>query len=93
MLPGTSDEAVKCVHGLVDIKRWLGSESFPRTTFKAPAIVVAYNYFMNGVDCMDQQRAVNPTKRKEQRVGTSIFTWAIDMTPENTHRKTGEEER
>jgi hypothetical protein len=84
IIPGTSDEAVKCVHGLVDIQRWLGSESFCRTTIRAPAIVVAYNYFMNGVDRMDQQRAVNPTKRKEQRVGTSIFTWAIDMACHNS---------
>ncbi len=64
IIPGTSDEAVKCVHGLVDIQCWLGSESFCRTTIRAPAIVVAYNYSRNGVDRMDQQRAVNPTKRK-----------------------------
>jgi hypothetical protein len=60
MLLGTSDKAVKCVHGLVDMQCWLGSESFRRTTLKAPAIVVAFNYFMNGVDRMDQERAVNP---------------------------------
>ncbi len=82
---GTSDEAVKCVHGLVDIQRWLGSESFHRTTLRAPAIVVAYNYFMNGVDRMDQQRAVNTTKWKEQHVGMSIFTWAIDMACHNAY--------
>ena len=73
------------MHGLVDIQCWLGSESFRRTTLKAPAIVVAYNYFMNGVDRMDQQRAVNTTKWKEQHVGMSIFTWVIDMACHNAY--------
>ena len=40
--------AVKGVHGLVQIKRWMGGESVHRTSFMAPAVVVAYNVFIIG---------------------------------------------
>jgi hypothetical protein len=32
---------------------------------------------------MDQARAVNPTRRREKRVGMSLFTWAIDIACHN----------
>jgi hypothetical protein len=32
----------------------------------APAVVVAYNFFMNGVDRMDQARSVNPAQRRKK---------------------------
>ena len=80
---GDDEEAIKCVHGVVKINRWMGNESMKRTEIMAPAVVVAYNFFMNGVDRMDQARAVNPTRRREKRVGMSLFTWAIDIACHN----------
>jgi hypothetical protein len=62
IIGGRNEEAIKCVHGLVKIKQWLGDESMHRSEFDAPAVVLAYNIFMNGVDRMDQIRAVNPSK-------------------------------
>jgi len=61
----TNNDAIKCVNGLVPIERWMGGESMHRTHIMAPAIVAAYNLFMNGVDRMDQIRSVNPRRRRE----------------------------
>ena len=73
-------EAIDCVHGLVPIDRWTGNEPLYRTTFMAPAIIVAYNMFMNSVDRMDQRRATNPTRQKEQRLHMSLFTFILDLS-------------
>lgn len=77
-------EAIRCVHGLVPLKRWTNQESMFRTEFLAPAIFVAYNIFMNSVDRMYQIRVVNPTRRREKRVSMSIFTWALDIACNNS---------
>lgn len=79
ILDSTSDEAVLCVRGLAPLKRWTGNESLHRTTFMVPVIIVAYNMYMNSVDRMDQKRATNPTRRKEQRLHMSLFTYFLDM--------------
>lgn len=73
------DEAKHCVHGLAPIERWTGNESLHRSIFMVPAIIVAYNMFMNSVDRMDQRRATNPTRRKEQRLHMSMFTFILDL--------------
>ena len=44
-----------------------------------PASIVAYNMFMNSVDRMEQRRATNPTRRKEQRLHMSMFTFVLDL--------------
>ena len=44
-----------------------------------PVFIVAYNKYMNSVDKMDQKRSTNPTKRKEKRLGMSIFTYLLDQ--------------
>jgi len=46
--------AVRCVHGLAPLKRWIGDKSLMPTTLMAPAIVVAYNRYMNLVNRFDQ---------------------------------------
>jgi hypothetical protein len=74
-----NDDAFHCVHGLAPVQRWTGSESLHCTTFMVPAIIVAYNMFMNSVDRMDQRRATNPTRRKEQRLHMSLFTFVLDL--------------
>jgi hypothetical protein len=50
MLQGTDDRAVQCVGGLA---HWTGVENLHRTDFLVATPIVAYNMFMNGVDCMD----------------------------------------
>jgi hypothetical protein len=42
-------------------------------------MIVAYNAFMSGVDCLDQKRATNATKRREKKVYMSIFTYVLDL--------------
>ena len=74
---------IDCVHGLVPLKRWEKKRSMFRSELKAPAIFVAYNVFMNGVDRMDQTRVVNPCRRKEIKLVMTIFTWAIDIACNN----------
>ena len=61
ILQGSDERAVKCVHGLAKISRWTGTEVLHCTEFFVPAPIVAYNMFMNGVDCMDQLRATLAT--------------------------------
>ena len=36
--------------GLATLFRWLGDEKMMRTRFSVPALIVAYNMFMNAVD-------------------------------------------
>ena len=50
-----------------------------RSQVEVPVFIVAYNKYMNSVDRMDQKRSTNPTKRKEQRLGMSIFTYLLDL--------------
>ena len=83
ILDWKSPEAVKCVHGLCAINRWTGSEVFHRSTIEVPAIVAAYNLFMNGVDRMDQVRSTAPARRAERRLSMSIFTWLLDLSSHN----------
>ena len=34
---------------------------------------------MNGVDRVDQMRSTNPTKRKETKIHTSVWTYCLDF--------------
>ncbi|KAK1938850.1 hypothetical protein P3T76_008925 [Phytophthora citrophthora] len=79
MLPGTSTEVVRLCRGLAPLRRWTGDQVMHRKTFQAPATVVAYNIFMNGVDRVDQLRSTNPIRRKEKRLSMSLLTWALDL--------------
>lgn len=77
--------AVMCVHGLVPLLRWTGSEALNRTKVYAPAVIVAYNLFMNGVDRCDQLRSTTATVQKERRVTMSILTFILDASVINAH--------
>ena len=79
ILPSTSEEAIFCVQGIAPMQRWSGSENLHRTTYYVPSIIVAYNFYMNYVDRMDQKRATNATKRREKRLYMSIFTYILDL--------------
>ena len=83
VLDHTDEEAVKCVRGLVAVKRWTGVEVYHRSNLKVPTIIAAYNLFINSVDQMDQIRAVMPTRRREKRLSLSISTWFIDLSHSN----------
>ena len=77
----TNAEAMKCVHGLIQIERWMKGESMHCTSFMALAVVVAHNFFMNGVDRMDQLRSVNPMIRRGSVCPSSfgLVTWHVTM--------------
>ena len=85
ILDGGTDEAIALVRGLSPLKRWTGSETLHRTTFLVPAIIVAYNMYMNSVDRADQKRSTNPTKRREKRLHMSMFTYILDMAVLQAH--------
>lgn len=85
VVEGISDYTIDCVHGLAVLHRWTGEEVFHRTLFQTPAIIVAYNMFMNGVDRFDQMRTTNITMRREKRVPMSIFTFLVDGAIQNAH--------
>ncbi|KUF85454.1 hypothetical protein AM588_10000940 [Phytophthora nicotianae] len=80
VLDGTNSEAISCCHGLYPIQRWTTNRVLHREVLLVPAVVAAYNVAMNGVDRVDQLRSTNPTRRKEQRISMSIFTWLLDLS-------------
>ncbi|POM75332.1 LOW QUALITY PROTEIN: Hypothetical protein PHPALM_7578 [Phytophthora palmivora] len=79
VLPGHSQEAIQLCCGLAPLQRWTGDQVMHRKTFQVPAMIVAYNLFMNGVDRVDQLRSTNPIRRKERHLSISILTWALDL--------------
>ena len=83
MLP--NEHAIKCVRGLVKIRRWMGTESLHPTIIEVPAVVMTYNLFMNGVGRFDQLRASHTTARKERRVPMYIFTFLLDASVINAY--------
>ncbi len=80
VLHGSDDRAVKCVQGLSTISRWMGNENLHQTNFSVPAPIVAYNKFMNGVDCMDQLYSTHVTQRREKRVYMTTFMYLLDLS-------------
>ena len=60
------DEAIHCVHGLAPIDRWTGVKALHRPNFMVPAIIVAYNMFINSVDQIDQnEQQIQLIERRE----------------------------
>ncbi|GMF68114.1 unnamed protein product [Phytophthora fragariaefolia] len=84
VLSDCSPEAVRLCRGLAPLRRWTGEQMVHRKTVEVPAMIVAYNLFMNGVDRVDQLRSTNPIRRKEKRLSMSILTWALDLALVNS---------
>jgi hypothetical protein len=74
-----SPEAIQSVNGTCTIRRWTGSEVMHRSMFELPAIVGAYNSFVNAVDRMDQICSSYPTRRREKRVSMTLLTLILDL--------------
>ncbi len=74
-----SEEAICAVNGVCIIRRWTGSEVMHRSSLEVPAIVGAYNSFMNAVDRMDKIRSACPTRRHEKIVSMVLFTLVLDL--------------
>ncbi|OWZ13352.1 LOW QUALITY PROTEIN: hypothetical protein PHMEG_00013340 [Phytophthora megakarya] len=83
VLDGTTREAQICCNGMGFLQRWTGTEVFRHSNVCAPAIVCAYNKYMNAVDRFDQLRSTNPTRRRGLRLQMSIFTWLLDVAIHN----------
>ena len=79
LLYDNDEEAVEKVHGLATLWRWIGHSMHIRHAFKAPAPVVAYNLFMNGVDRADQMRATNACRRKEYQLSLQVWHFLQDL--------------
>ncbi len=77
ILPMDSPEAIQSLNETCTIRRWTGSEVMHRSMFEVPAIVEAYNSFMNAVDRMDQIRSFCPTRRREKKgINDIIYTYS-----------------
>jgi hypothetical protein len=77
------DQAIHCVNGLAKLHHWTDDCMLNRTVFMAPALIVAYNLFMNAVDRMDQRRQPLACQRREKRVSMSVFTMILDIACSN----------
>lgn len=75
--------AIHCVNGLGKLHRWTDDCMLQREVFMAPAIIVAYNLFMNAVDRMDQRRQPLACQRREKRLSMSLFTMILDLACSN----------
>ena len=53
-----------------------GNES--RAELEIPRYIDDYNYYMGGVDIIDQHRAVYMTQRKALRTWWLLFYWMVD---------------
>lgn len=72
------DHLIKYLYGLTNIRRWMETESMHATVLEVPAILLAYNIFMNGVDRFDQLRSSHCIERRKSRVPMSIFAIVLD---------------
>lgn len=77
--------AIKFVHSLTNMRRWLGTEFLHPTFVEVPAIVMAFNHFMKVINRFDQRRVTNTTARKEQLVPISVFTFLLDPSIQNRY--------
>lgn len=75
--------AVHCVPSLDDLPRWMEHECLKKTTLSVPAIIMAYNLFMNAEYRVDQVRASSAMMRKEHRVSMSLFCFILDPAIQN----------
>lgn len=73
------------MRGLSPLKRWTGSETLNCSTFQVPAIIVAYNLYMNSVDRADRKWSTNPTRRGGKYLHMSMFTYVLDLSVLQAH--------
>lgn len=71
---------IRCLHGMVKTRRWKEEESMNATIVEISSIIMAYSWFMNGVDRFDQLRSSHTTARKEARTPMSVFTFLLDAS-------------
>jgi len=79
LLAMDNEEAIRAVNGVCTIRKWTGSEVMHGSSLVVPAIVGAYNSFMNAVDHMDQIQFSCPTHRHKKRVSMTLFTMILDL--------------
>lgn len=77
-IKGPSNQIWCSVQGLQPFMRWKGDESMHQIVFQVPAIVKAFNIFMNRINRFDQTWSTNPIVRKEKSVTMSIFDLILD---------------
>jgi hypothetical protein len=71
MIGNDNERAIICVNGLSKLHQWTDGCMLHRQAFMAPSPIVAYNLFMNVVDCMDQHQQPLACHRQEKRVSIS----------------------
>lgn len=84
-IDGPSDNTIKCVRGLLVLKRWTQESITKSQKFLVPTFIVAYNHLMNGVDKFDRVRTTNSCVRKEIIVYMYIFGFTLDSCIQNAY--------
>ena len=80
-----SEELIRCVGGLVDIKRWDDECRNVRRMFSCLVCITVYNKLMNGVDCKDQRIETMVCSRKEHKMSTLMYTHVLDFSLSNAY--------
>ncbi|ETP50735.1 hypothetical protein F442_04006 [Phytophthora nicotianae P10297] len=82
-----NEEAIRVLHGLQPLNRWIGNEMMHRSVLKVPSSIVAYNIYMKSLDRVGQKLSTNRSQRKEKRLSMTMFTCALDLCPGMTMRE------
>lgn len=61
-------DVVRCVRGLVYIRRWNDEDIMRRRVLHVPGITCTFNIFMNSVYKTDHLRSTTLTRRREKRI-------------------------
>ena len=84
-IQGVNEESVRCVGGLLILKRWTDECTTTSKLFYVSSIIVDYNNLMNGVDSFDQVRTYSACVRKEKRVSMTILDFILDSSLQNAY--------
>ena len=84
-IQGVNEESVRCVGGLLILKRWTDECTTTSKSFYVPSIIVAYNHLMNVFDIFDQVRTYSACVRKEKRVSMTILDFILDSSLQNAY--------
>ena len=76
---------MRCVGGLLILKRWTDECTTTSKSFYVPSIIVAYNHLMNVFDRFDQVRTYISRVRKDKRLSMIILDFILNSSLQNDY--------